>query len=101
MPRLYSLYIRTSSLLGPGKVTSWCVRGGSAYEEQFAIRQRNIAPIRSQSSVFCAVAVHDDHSARSQGFLREPRSYQRTWRSCLDGPILDVTVRLFDIDVDP
>src|SRR5947209_19155485 len=100
MPGPYSFYIRTSSLLGPRKVL-WCVRAGSTHEEQSPIRQGKIASIRSQSSVFCAVAVHYDHGAGSQGFLREPRSYQRTWRSRLDGPILNVPVRLFDINVDP
>src|SRR5215475_11985551 len=97
---VFALFIRISSLVGRWKLL-WRVRAGSAHEEQSPIRQRNIASIRSQSAVFCAVAVHDDHSARSQGFLREPRSYQRTWRSRLDGPILNVSVRLFDINVDP
>src|SRR6516162_2285513 len=92
-PRLYLIYIRVSS--------PWCVGGGSADEQQSPVGQRDIAPVRSQSSVFGAVAVHDDHSAGSQGVLGEPRSYQCTRRARLDGPTLDVSVRLFDIDVDP
>src|SRR5262249_56049015 len=94
-------YIMTSSLVGSGKVPLWRVRARSANEQQSPIRQRNIASIRSQSSVLCAVAVHDDHRARNQGFLREPRSYQRARRSRLDGPIIDASVGLFDLDVDP
>src|SRR6516164_8115468 len=78
--------VRTSSLVGSRKIL-WCVRGGSAHEEQSPIRQRNIASIGSQSTVLRAVAVHYDLSAGSQGFLREPRSYQRTWRSRFDGPV--------------
>src|SRR5580692_3350560 len=92
-------FIHASLLVGPRKVL-WCARAGSADEEQSPIRQGNIASIRSQSSVFRAEAVHFDDSAISQGILREPRSYQRTWRSRLDGPILNGSVRLFDINVD-
>src|SRR4051812_24320774 len=92
--------IRTFSLLARRKVL-WCIGARSAHEEQSPIRQRNIASIRSQSSVFCTVAVHDNDSAGSQGFLGEPRSYQRAGRSGFDRPVLNISVRLFDIDEDP
>src|SRR5262249_44715844 len=91
---------RTPSLVGCGKILG-CVRARSSHEEQSPIRQRDIASVRSQSTVFRAVAVHDDLGAGSQGLLREPRPYQRTRRSRLDSPILDASVRRQDSDVDP
>src|SRR5258706_3187134 len=97
-PRLHSFY--SHLLLGGGKFLG-CAGTRSADEEQSSVGQGDIAAIGSQSSVFRAEAVHFDLGAGKQGLLREARSYQRAWRSRLDGPILNAAVGLFDIDVDP
>src|SRR5579862_7975666 len=79
----------------------WSTRARAAHEEQSPIGQGDVTPICSQSSIFCAVAVHLDYCAGGQGFLGEARSDQRTRRTGLDGPILNASVRLLDVDVDP
>src|SRR5262249_15118737 len=72
-----------------------------SHEERLAARQREVATVGATRPVFGLIAIDDNHHSGGDDVLAETAPEQVVWITSLDHPLLNGSIRLLHIDVEP